>query len=267
MALFVRRDLTDRVPTSEGEMHFVKRGAGYPVVLLHPLGTSVWTWEYVLEGIAGAGFTVYAFDMLGHGASDKPGRHFNLPDYAAALDEACQVLNIHRAHLVGNSVGAVLAAETAASFPDRVDKLTLVGAPVWNAFTARERLAEAMGQYDAEGLPLPRTLEGLREATTFARPTEEWLARNNESRARAGVWVRNLMESLAWYDLMSRLPLIKASATLVLYGEVDRLREGEELLHNNIVGARKVVLPGIGHIPQVEGPEAFLGALLPFLGE
>ena len=39
MALFVRRDLTDRVPTSEGEMHFVKRGAGYPVVLLHPLGT------------------------------------------------------------------------------------------------------------------------------------------------------------------------------------------------------------------------------------
>lgn len=266
MALFVRRDLTDRVPTAEGEMHFVKAGVGYPVVLLHPLGTSVWTWEYVLEGLS-RDFTVYAFDMLGHGDSDRPGRHFGLPDYARALDEACQVLNIHRAHIVGNSVGAVLAAETAASFPERVDKLTLVGAPVWNPFTARERLAEAMAQYDAEGMPRPRTLEELRDATTFVRPTQEWLERNNESRAKAGVWVRNLMESLAWYDLMSRLPRIRASATMVLYGEADRLREGEELLHNNIVNARKVILPGIGHIPQVEDPEAFLGALLPFLGE
>ena len=106
MALFVRRDLTDSVPTPEGNMHFVKKGAGYPVVLLHPLGTSVWTWEYVMDAIA-QNYTVYAFDMLGHGDSDKPQRHFNLPDYAKALDEACQVLNIHRAHYVGNSVGAV----------------------------------------------------------------------------------------------------------------------------------------------------------------
>ena len=63
-----------------------------------------------------------------------------------------------------------------------------------------------------------------------------------------------------------RLPLIKASSTMVLYGE-DRLRDGEELLHNNIVNARKVILPGIGHIPQVEDPEGFLGALMPFLAE
>ena len=128
MALFVRRDLTDSVPTPEGNMHFVKKGAGYPVVLLHPLGTSVWTWEYVIDAIS-QNYTVYAFDMLGHGDSDKPKRHFNLPDYAHALDEACQVLNIHRAHYVGNSVGAVLATETAASFPDRVDKPDAGGRP------------------------------------------------------------------------------------------------------------------------------------------
>ncbi len=266
MALFVRRDLTDSVPIPEGNIHFVKKGAGYPVVLLHPLGTSVWTWEYVMDKIAQS-YTVYAFDMLGHGDSDKPQRHFNLPDYARALDEACQVLNIHRAHIVGNSVGAALAVETAASFPDRVDKLTLVGAPVWNAFNAREGLAYTMAQYDDEGLPKPLTLQELKDATTFAEPKEEWLNRNNASRAKAGPWVRNLMESLAWYDIMSRLPMVKASSTLVLYGEIDRLRDGEELLHNNIVNARKVILPGIGHIPQVEDPDAFLNTLMPFLAE
>ena len=87
----------------------------------------------------------------------------------------------------------------------------------------------------------------------------------NGTRAQAGVWVRKLMEALAHYDVMSRLPRIQASSTLVMYGEVDRLRDGEDLLHNNIVNASKVVLPGLGHIPQIEDPEAFIGALLPFL--
>jgi len=262
--MFVRRDLTDTVPTPSGNMHFIKKGSGYPVVLLHPLGTSIWTWEGVIDSLAQS-YTCYAFDMLGHGDSDNPTRHFNLPDYAQAIDHACQVLNIHRAHIVGNSVGAVLATETAASFPERVDKLVLVGCPVWSAFSAKDRLKEAAGNFDAKGMPKPRTLKSLKESTTFANPRQEWLEANNQSRAKAGVWVGKLMEALAHYDLMSRLPMIKASSTLVLYGEVDRLRDGEELLHNNIVNAQKVVLPGLGHIPQVEDPEAFLGALLPFL--
>jgi pimeloyl-ACP methyl ester carboxylesterase len=87
----------------------------------------------------------------------------------------------------------------------------------------------------------------------------------NQTRAQAGVWVKNLMEALSYYDIMSRLPQVKTSATLVMYGEHDRLRDGEELLHNNIANASKVVLPGLGHIPQIEDPEAFIGALLPFL--
>ena len=87
----------------------------------------------------------------------------------------------------------------------------------------------------------------------------------NQTRKQAGVWVKNLMESLAYYDIMSRLPRIQASATLVMYGEYDRLRDGEELLNNNIVNASKVVLPGAGHIPQIEDPEGFVTALMSFL--
>ena len=203
--------------------------------------------------------------MLGHGESDKPNRHFSLPDYAQALDHACQVLNIHRAHVVGNSVGAVLATETAARFPERVDKLVLVGCPVYDPHTAKERLKAGSNQFDAKGLPKPRTLKGLKEATTFANPKQEWLESNNQSRAKAGVWVRNLMEALSHYDLMARLPMVKASSTMVLYGEVDRLREGADLLLNNIINAESKTLPGLGHIPQVEDPEAFLETLLPFL--
>ena len=262
--MFVRRDLSDRVPTPEGEMHFVKQGSGYPLVMLHPLGTSTWAWHSVIDSLS-QHYTCYAFDMLGHGESDKPSRHFNIPDYANALDHACQILNIHRGHYVGNSVGAILAAEMAASFPERLDKLVLVGCPVWDPRTAAQRLEDASGGYDEQDIAKPRTLEELKASTTFADPKPEWVDATNKTRAQAGVWVGKLMQSLAHYDIMARLPRIQASATMVMYGEVDRLRDGEELLHNNIANASKVVLPGLGHIPQIEDPEAFVGALLPFL--
>lgn len=262
--MFVRRDLENFVPTPEGRMHFVKRGAGYPLVLLHPLGTSTWAWHAVIDSLS-QHFTCYAFDMLGHGESDKPSRHFNIPDYARALDHAAQVLNIHRGHYVGNSVGACLATEMAASYPDRVDKLALVGCPVRSPLTGAQRLQESAGDYDEDGQPNPRTSEDLKMRSTFVDPRQDWVDATNHTRAQAGVWVRKLGETLAYYDVMSRLPLIRASATLVMYGERDGLIEGEELLYNNIVNASKVVLPRQGHIPQIENPEGFISALLPFL--
>ena len=262
--MFVRSDLTDFVPTPEGNVHFLKQGDGYPLVLLHPLGTSTWAWSRVIDALSER-YTCFAFDMLGHGESDTPPRQFNLPDYAASLDHACQVLNIHRAHVVGNSVGALLAVETAASFPERVDKLVLVGCPVWDHNTAAQRLQESAGSYDEHGLPKPRTAADMKAATTFVNPKPEWVESVNRTRAQAGVWVGQVAQTLSYYSLMSRLPLIKASATLVLYGEADRLRVGEELLRNNIVRSNNVVLPGVGHLPQVEDPKAFVAELLPFL--
>ncbi len=262
--MFVRRDLTDFVPTPEGNIHFVSQGSGYPLVLLHPVGTSTWAWSGVIDALS-EHYTCYAFDMLGHGQSDKPPRDFNLPDYARSLDHACQVLNIHRAHVVGNSVGALLAVETAASFPERVDKLVLVGCPVGDPNTAAQRLQESAAGFDENGLPKPRTAEDMKAATSFVDPKPEWVQAINETRAQAGAWVGKVSETLAYYSIVSRLPLIKATATLLLYGEADRLRAAEDILHHNIVGARKAVLPGLGHLPQVEGPQQFVEALLPFL--
>jgi len=262
--MFVRRDLTDTVTTPSGNMHFVKKGSGYPVILLHPAGTSIWAWERVLETLSQS-FACYAFDMMGHGDSDKPSRHFGIPDYAQALDQACQILNIHRAHVVGNSVGAVLAIETAASFPERVDKLVLVGCPVWDVYTAKEWFRKG-AQIDAQGMPTHQTLKTLIDATTFADPRQEWLDASNQLRTKAGLWYGKLWESLAHYNIMARLPRIQASSTMVLYGDFDRrFQEGKDLLHNNIVNSKRVILPGLGHIPQVEDPEAFLESLLPFL--
>ena len=107
--MFVRRDLTDIVSTPSGNMHFIKKGSGYPVVLLHPAGTSVWAWENVLETLSQS-FTCYAFDMMGHGDSDKPSRRFGIPDYAQALDQACQILNKKTPRSIGGGLSCIHCA-------------------------------------------------------------------------------------------------------------------------------------------------------------
>ncbi|MFL2644239.1 MAG: alpha/beta fold hydrolase [Dehalococcoidia bacterium] len=262
--MFVKRNLTDFVETRNGNMYFEKSGSGFPVVLLHPLGMSTWVWENIVEEVSNS-YTTYAFDMLGHGKSDKPNINFSIPDYAEALDDACQILNIHRAHYVGNSVGACLAIDMAARYPDRIDKLVLIGCPVYNPNEASSRIEASKKDFDENGLPLTRTLEDLKERTTFANPTQELLELVNYSRNQAGTWVQHLSNSLNNYDLLARLPLIKASKTLVLYGAKDRLKSGAPVLENNILRSSTMILESVAHVPQVESPSLFTNTLINFL--
>ena len=201
------------VETSEGRIHYVQRGTGSPLVLLHPLGTATWTWEAVI-GPLSERYTCYAFDMLGHGLSDKPDRHLSIPDYACALAQALRELRIEQADFVGNSVGGVLAIEMAASHPQLVDRLVLVGCPVVDPRGGAERLEEGAAAFDEEWNPKPKPLDIPSEWTVFADPKREWKEAFNRSRAQAGVWVRRLSEALAYYDVLSRLPLVRARKTL-----------------------------------------------------
>lgn len=254
----------DYVSVPEGRIHFMKAGSGPPVALLHPLGTSTWAWHRVMEPL-GQHFTCYAFDMLGHGLSEKPKREFSMPDFGLTLNQAMEALNIPRAHVVGNSVGALVAIELAASYPNRVDKLVLVGAPVTDPRTAPQVLAQSADGYDSQGLPRPFTLESAKAGNSFFNPKPEWIEENSKTRAQAGIWMLNTMKALAWYDTISRLPDINSSATLVLYGEHDVLIVAADTLAYNIPNASQITLPGVGHIPQIEGPEAFVSAVVDFL--
>jgi 4,5:9,10-diseco-3-hydroxy-5,9,17-trioxoandrosta-1(10),2-diene-4-oate hydrolase len=99
-------------------------GSGPPLFLLHGLGESAMVWHETIAPLSER-FTVYAPDLLGHGHTGKP-RH----DYTPALGVAFVValmdtLHIQSAHLLGNSLGGLVAAVTTISHPDRVRSLVL----------------------------------------------------------------------------------------------------------------------------------------------
>ena len=251
------------VQVPEGRIHYVKRGSGFPIVMTHSMGQSWWGFEDVLDPL-GADFTCYAMDMLGHGGSDKGPKDVSWQEISGSVVHFMQALNIQKAHLVGVSVGAALAVQVASSHPEMVDRMVLVGCPVYRTSNAPERIKLPSFMFDESCTVTPKTREQLIERGSFADPSPEVVAKYNELWTHAGRSAYETTVALAWYDITSRLQHIKAP-TMILYGEKDPLRDGEDVLKHNIANARKVIMMGLGHHPTTEDPNAFLKEVQPFL--
>jgi 3-oxoadipate enol-lactonase len=247
--------------TDFGKMGYWTGGQGKNLVLLHSLGVSAESWRPVMDALAGS-FKVFALDLLGHGDSDKPPKHFLIEDYAQSIFQFMDHLKIDRAILCGTSVGALIAVEMAAFDPKRVERMILVGCPVRNPWERMERLVFSALTLDAQGLPRPITLSEL--GASFAHPTEELLQWFNQQRAKAGVWVKNLIIAIALYDAFPKFARVKCP-TLVIYGNKDVLVGKERELVQRIKGARSVILPDAGHVAQMDQPQAFLKEVSQFL--
>ncbi|MBB5867356.1 pimeloyl-ACP methyl ester carboxylesterase [Allocatelliglobosispora scoriae] len=101
-------------------------GRGEPVLLVHGLGGSRRTWRHLLPSLA-ATHTVIAVDLAGHGDSDEPGGDYSVGAHAAALRDLVVRLGYRRVTVVGHSLGGGIAMQFAYQFPDRVDRLVLIG--------------------------------------------------------------------------------------------------------------------------------------------
>ncbi len=253
-------DTTIELP--DGKMHYQSLGSGSPVILLHSMGSSVWSWSKVLEPLAQS-HTVYALDTMGQGDSDKPSRDYNTEDYATSVVNFMRAKDITKAALIGNSVGAVFAVQIAAANQTIVDRLVLVGCPCRETEQERrEAMATSRATYDDKGIPLPRSLEELNQHYVYVSP--ELQAKVNKDRTKAGVWAWKCTTAMNNFDIVRALNKVRVK-TLLIFGEKDMLRSKEKALKNHIKGSTLVIIPKAGHLPQVDNPEAFLEVVQPFL--
>lgn len=93
-------------------------GAGVPLVLLHGVGMNQSVWAPQVRGLQD-GFDVITLDMMGHGASRFDPQTRDIGDYAAQLVRLLDALNIEQAHVVGHSMGALIALEMAVAHGNR----------------------------------------------------------------------------------------------------------------------------------------------------
>src|SRR6476660_5674783 len=101
-------------------------GSGPAILLIHGIGDNSTTWSSVQSTLAQR-FTVIAPDLLGHGKSDKPRADYSMGGYANGMRDLLSVLDIERVTVVGHSLGGGVAQQFAYQFPERCERLILVG--------------------------------------------------------------------------------------------------------------------------------------------
>ena len=104
----------------------LEMGKGPALLLIHGIGSRHETWLPVIEELAKT-HTVIAPDLLGHGQSAKPRADYSIGGYANGMRDLLTVLGIEQVTVVGHSLGGGIAMQFAYQFPQRTERIVLVG--------------------------------------------------------------------------------------------------------------------------------------------
>ena len=104
-------------------IHLYRAGSGIPVVLLHGIGLTRGMWDGV--AVLADQFELLSYDLPGHGETVSPDSAYEIDDLSEQLAAVLTVSGIERAHIVGSSLGGMVAQHFAATWPERVARLVL----------------------------------------------------------------------------------------------------------------------------------------------
>ncbi len=248
---------------------FERRGDGPPLVLLHGAFADRRDWRPQLASLSGD-FTVVAWDAPGCGGSFDPPADYGLDGYADCLAAFIEALGLERPHVLGLSFGSGLALELFRRHPALPRSLLLVSAYAGWAGSLGREVAEQRRRSFLRDANRPIE-EVVREFSTTlftdSVPPElvdEVVEVMMDSRP-AGLHA--MANAFADADLRDVLPKIDVP-TLLLYGDADMRSPVSvgEALHARIPASALVVIPGVGHMVNLEAPERFDEEVRGFLG-
>jgi len=247
------------------------------IMLIHGFASSTLVWSKVFLQFADAGYRVIAPDLLGYGYSAKPRNgEYTIAGQARLLIGLLDALGIPRAIFIGSSYGGAVAATCALDYPDRVEKLIMVGA-VNNNRPLEFMLMRLFGSRVFGDVVSPLLIGSrrlLRRRMKGVYDRHAWVLDERRIDARhlplrAASTQRAIIKTVRRWNAerISRDAHLITQPTLLLWGENDReipLADGERL-HAEIPGSRFVVFLNCGHLPHEEYPEAFTNVVNDFI--
>ncbi|HKZ20670.1 MAG TPA: alpha/beta hydrolase [Acidimicrobiia bacterium] len=249
---------------------FREKGSGPPLVLLHGWPTDSREWWRQLDALSDE-FRVVAWDAPGAGQSTDPPETARLSDWADWLAEFMEFLDLDPAHVAGLSFGGGLALELFHQHPDVVRSLILISAYAgWGgSLPPREVQARVEQTRRNSALPpaqwVPGLIKTLLPEGSDAELVEELAYMIADFHPAA---MRTALQAFAETDLSGMLPTVDVP-TLLLYGELDArsTREVWEPIHEGIPNSRLVVIPGAGHMIDMQAAERCDAEVRSFLQE
>ncbi|WP_200940025.1 alpha/beta fold hydrolase [Aeromicrobium sp. Root495] len=253
-------------------LHVQDLGEGPVAVLVSGFGLDHQLWDRQVRVLVEAGLRVVCVDQRGHGLSDRPLSGYAVEDLAEDLRRVLEALDLRDVTLVGHSFGGQVAFRLAATDPDRVARLVLVGSNGLRASRSEafpfgrspEATIDALVQAESEQRVASRVQT---IASGFAAQPDpavlEWLvAVSLQMPSWAAVaCYRSMLET----DLMDDL-LRVGQPVLQVIGSADPVHsaKGARWLSERLVDSTLVEIEGCGHYPMLEAADAFEAALVPF---
>ncbi len=253
---------------------------GRTVVLLHGMNFGGFYFSGPIEALRNAGFRVVVPDQIGFGRSSKAIIPYNFHDMARNTRKLLESLGVNKAAIVGHSMGGMLAARFAASYPDMTERLVIYN-PIgltdpryqtpWR--TADDAYKATMAQsHDQIYQAFYANIRRYFPSPGAWKPEYERYVRILYAPTLGGDWprlamVRAIYQQITYLDpVVYDWPKIRAK-TLVLGGDKDGPDFPERAKHiaDTIPSAELVLIPNAGHVPHLEVPGIFNRELLKFL--
>ncbi len=235
-----------------------------PVVFIHGLGGDHGMWLYQVPAFCSR-FAAITVDLRGHGQSTRPTTDFGIEDMAADVVRLLRALGVERAHLVGLSLGGMVAQQFALDYPLATASLvladTLCGAPAGFESVMRDAL-RFIEENSMAAVAAARITNAFSDAVD---PSMRGYLIDRVAQNDKAAYVRAARGGFS-FSVGDRLAEITAP-TLVVIGDEDRVTPPvlSEDIAARIPGARLVRIAGAGHISNIERPEEFNRVVLEFL--
>jgi pimeloyl-ACP methyl ester carboxylesterase len=269
---------------SEGTIHLPKvkcndinicyevQGKGYPIAMIMGLSANMDWWDPNLIAQVSKKYRAVTFDNRGAGRTDAPKIDYSIKMFADDTAKLLDSLKIEKAHILGISMGGMIAQEFALDYPQRVEKLVLCSTNC-GASKSVQPGPKVLGVLMSGGagkaedivkntIPLLFTEDFMKKNPAYMKQVTDQLMK---APITPDAFTRQVKAIMAW-DTYARLPRIKAPA-LVMHGKKDILvpPENAKIIADRIPGAKLAYFENSGHGLFSVELDKVLGTLFQFL--
>ncbi len=261
----------ENVPET-AKIHYFEAGAGEPLILLHSVGQSAYTWRNVFERLSQF-YRVFAIDLLGHGYSSRPiSFDYSIDQFSLMLELFMKAVGLESSHLLAFSMGGLYALDFIRKYPKRVGKSILISpGSITEAMPLAVRMMTSplLGGV-ASRLYGVKTVRALLESSLFDLTAIDEMAvgeyyktvSDPDSRRAILDCIRNCDDESMVADLREIYKDI-----LIVWGTEDKIRPPEEadLFHSALPNSQFALIRNAGHLVQEEKPDRIIDVTLEYI--
>lgn len=249
------------IDAGDQRVHYLEAGAGEPVLFVHGNWASAGWWELLLARLP-AGYHGRAPDLRGRGSTSGPDSDYSIGALAADMLAFADALGLARFHLVGHSLGAGVAMQLTLDAPARVATLTVIAPPWPDGMPGELNMPERQRMLKAQPQLFRTAIKAMAPTFADAALLRRLVSEGHAQRLEAAL---GNMVALQRWKPGARLGSITAPK-LVIGGALDPLITPQVVARvASLLGVPPVLLPGVGHSPNLEAPASVMGLLAPHL--